>query len=334
MTSTGAPGRSPSRARVIAGSDCQSPSMSGRRLLVTASGVGPIATAGRCSCQDAPRAASCRPARSRPRSVGLPLGPGCPASAPTGSDTPQRPSCCEPAARCSRSVASCASAACGPPRSTRRSTRRHWAMAPTGTNADWWRARLSVVHGFAAYMATLDPATEVPPADLLPHRAQRATPYLLCEADVVSLMAAADTLVPPLRAATYRTLLGLLAVSGLRVGEAIRLDRGDVTLAEGLLLVRDSKWNKSRTLPLHASTIDALGDYAKLRDRLCPAPKQPSFFVSTRGTRLVYSDIRRTLLELASRAGMQLSSPSHRLRPHALRHSFAVASLLDWYRAG
>jgi len=209
-----------------------------------------------------------------------------------------------------------------------------WAMAPTGTNADWWRARLSVVHGFAAYMATLDPATEGPPADLLPHRAQRATPYLLCEADVVSLMAAADTLVPPLRAATYRTLLGLLAVSGLRVGEAIRLDRGDVTLAEGLLLVRDSKWNKSRTLPLHASTIDALGDYAKLRDRLCPAPKQPSFFVSTRGTRLVYSDIRRTLLELASRAGMQLSSPSHRLRPHALRHSFAVASLLDWYRAG
>ncbi len=209
-----------------------------------------------------------------------------------------------------------------------------WATAPAATGPDWWRARLSIVRGFAAYLLSLDPGTQVPAADLLPRRERRATPYLVTDAEIARLMAAAGTLTPQLRAATYTTVLGLLAVAGLRVGEVIRLGRDDADLAAGLLLVRDSKWGKSRELPLDSSTIDALGGYARTRDRLCPAPKQPSFFVSARGTRLVYSDIRRTLLDLARRAGMEPDPASRRIHPHALRHSFAVASLLDWYRAG
>ncbi len=210
-----------------------------------------------------------------------------------------------------------------------------WATSPAGASPDWHRARLAVARGFAAYLTALDPRTQVPPAGLLPRCAERATPYLLSEDALASLMTAAGTLTPPLRAATYTTLLGLLATAGLRVGEAIRLGRGDVDLAAGLLLVRNSKWDKSRELPLHDSTTSALAAYASTRDRLCPAPRHPGvFFVSTRGTRLVYSDIRRTLLSLARRAGVPAGPPGSRLRPHTLRHSFAVATLLDWYQAG
>jgi integrase/recombinase XerD len=209
-----------------------------------------------------------------------------------------------------------------------------WAMAPQGSDPDWWRARLAVVRGFAAYLATIDPATEVPSSDLLPHRAQRATPYLLADTDIDQLMVAAETLVPSLRAATYRSVVGLMTVAGLRVGEVIRLDRQDIDFDKGSLLVRDSKWNKSRELPLHHSTLDALANYGQLRDRICPSPRQPGFFVSIRGKRLVYSDIRRTLLTLADRAGLEMASGSCRLRPHSFRHSFAVASLLGWYEEG
>jgi integrase/recombinase XerD len=209
-----------------------------------------------------------------------------------------------------------------------------WATAPQNSDPDWWRARLSVVRGFAAYLATLDPATEVPAAGLLPRRAQRATPRLLSGADIASLMASAETLGTPLRAVTYRSLAGLMTVTGLRVGEVIRLDRPDVNFGNGSLLVRDSKWNKSRELPLQPSTLDALSGYAQLRDRLCASPRQPSFFVSTRGKRLIYSDIRRTLRTLADRAGLGTGSPSCRLHPHAFRHSFAVASFLGWYQEG
>lgn len=209
-----------------------------------------------------------------------------------------------------------------------------WATIPAGTSPDWHRARLSVARGFAAYLEALDPGTQVPATDLLSRAAQRATPCLLSEEALAKLVAGAGALAPPLRAATYRTLFGLLAVAGMRVGEAIRLGRDDVDLAAGLLLIRNSKWDRSRELPLHPSTIGALSDYARTRDRLCPAPRQTSFFVSTRGTRLVYSDIRRTLLSVARRAGITAGPPGSRLRPHALRHSFAVATLLDWYRAG
>jgi integrase len=207
-----------------------------------------------------------------------------------------------------------------------------WATTPGTTNPNWWAARLATVRGFAAYLVSLDPSVEVPSADLLARRDERATPFLLSEPDLAGLMTAAGALAPPLRAATYQCLFGLLAMTGLRIGEAIRLDRCDVELSEGFLSVRDSKFGKSRELPLHPSTTAALSDYASLRDRLLPALRQPSFFASTRGTRLQYSDIRRTFLAVARRAGIEPGSASPRLHPHCLRHSFAVATLLGWYR--
>jgi integrase/recombinase XerD len=190
------------------------------------------------------------------------------------------------------------------------------------------------VRGFARHLHAIDPAHQVPSTELLPGRSHRATPYLYADADITALMAAARSLRSPLRAATFETLVGLLAVTGLRIGEALRLDRDDVDLADGILVIRLSKFGKSREVPLHATTVEALAAYAHRRDRLCPHPVVPAFFLSTAGTRLLYCNAHLTWLELVRRAGLRPRSPHRRPRPHDLRHSFAVRTLLDWYRDG
>jgi integrase len=162
-----------------------------------------------------------------------------------------------------------------------------WATLPGGS-ASWHANRLTVVRGFAAYLHTIDPATEVPPAGVLPAGSRRATPYLYSDQEIAALMGGAAILRSPLRAATYKTLLGLLSVTGMRIGEAIALDRGDVDSRHGLLVVRAGKFGKSRELALDPTTIAALRRYARARDRLCPSPSTPAVFVSTAGTRLLY----------------------------------------------
>jgi integrase len=209
-----------------------------------------------------------------------------------------------------------------------------WAKQPPDGHPAWWAEKLSIVRGFARYLQAVDPRTEVPPADLLPRRILRVTPYLYTEQDIPRLLHAAYALHPPLRAATYRTFFGLLAVTGLRIGEAIRLDRQDVDWTHRLLVIRGSKFGKSREVPLHDTTIEALRTYARLRDQIGPRPKSPSFFLSSVGTRLIYMNALRTFWELLDRTGIEGRSPRCRPRPHDLRHTFAVRTLLDWYRAG
>lgn len=209
-----------------------------------------------------------------------------------------------------------------------------WATQPSDADPSWWAHRLSAVRGFARHLHAIDPVHEVPPAGLLPHRKVRATPYLYANTDIVALMAAARDLRSALRAATFETLVGLLAVTGLRIGEALRLDRGDVDPDEGVLQIRDTKFGKFRAVPLHTSTGEALATYARRRDRLCPRPVDPAFFVSTAGTRLLYCNVHVTWLNLVRRAGLERRSASCRPRPHDLRHSFAVRTLLGWYQDG
>lgn len=209
-----------------------------------------------------------------------------------------------------------------------------WATQPPKGGLGWWAQRLSVVRAFARHLNAIDPVHEAPPAGLLPARTHRATPYLYSDADVAALMAAARQFASPLRAATFETLVGLLMVTGLRIGEALRLDRGDVDLVAGVLRVRDTKFGKSREVPLHPSTIEALAAYARRRDRLCRRPVHPSFFVSTAGTRLMYCNAHLAWLELVRRGGLQPRSENCRPRPHDARHSFAVRTLLGWYRDG
>ena len=208
-----------------------------------------------------------------------------------------------------------------------------WATLPACKDPVWCAKRLSVVRGFARHLHTLDPATEVPPAGLLPQRTRRATPYLYTSEEVARLMAAARALPSPLVAATYETLVGLLETTGMRVGEAARLDRADVDLDDGVITVVAGKFGRWREVPLQPSTVDALSSYARLRDALCPEPKAPSFLVSNTGTRLIPACVRQRFGQLVRTAGLRPRSPRCRPRIHDFRHGFAVATLLDWYRA-
>lgn len=209
-----------------------------------------------------------------------------------------------------------------------------WASLPPKGSTEWWSYRLSAVRGFARHLHAIDPRHEVPPKGLWPAKSHRATPYLYSDADISALMAAAHGFRSPLRVATFETLVGLLAVTGLRIGEALRLDRDDVDLTQGVLKIRLSKFGKSRNVPVHASTIDALAAYVHQRDRLCRRPAGPAFFISTAGTRLLYCNAHLGWLDLVRRAGLTPRSTKCRPRPHDLRHSFAVRTLLGWYHDG
>jgi integrase len=192
--------------------------------------------------------------------------------------------------------------------------------------------RITAVRGFARFLSGIDPATEVPPLGLVPYNRRRGQVFLYSDADIAAIMAAAKETIPqPLRAATYRTLIGLLASSGLRIGEAIKLDRHDIDWTQGVLHIRESKFGKSRLVPLQDSTTNALREYDRLRERLMPRPKDPAFFVSLTGKRLIYACVHPVFKALVCTAGVGLDAP-HRPRLHELRHTFAVRTLLHWYR--
>jgi integrase len=210
-----------------------------------------------------------------------------------------------------------------------------WATAPGGADPTWWRKRLAAVRGFARYLAPLVPGTDVPPRGLLPGPlSRRAVPYLYSGAEITALMTAAADIRPPLRAATYQTLIGLLAATGMRVGEAIGLDRGDLDAGQGLLTIRGGKFGRSRQLPLHASVLQALAGYAQLRDRRSPRPASPAFFISLAGTRLIYNNVHFTFRQLTTAASLRPRSAACRPRIHDLRHTFAVTALTRWYADG
>ncbi len=198
----------------------------------------------------------------------------------------------------------------------------------------WWTAKLRVARGFARYLVALDPATEVPPVGLIREPSHRIVPYIYSDEDIDRLMAAAGRLPTEHRADTYRTVIGLLSVTGMRVGEAVRLDRNDVDLDQGLLTIRNSKFGKSRQLPLHPTTVGALAAYARRRDQRRLSPKSPSFFTSTTGTRLLRDNVSTVGSCLVRDAGLIDSGRGRRPRLHDLRHAFAVRCVISWYRDG
>lgn len=208
-----------------------------------------------------------------------------------------------------------------------------WARQPKDAKPIWWARRLGTVRGFARYVATTVPRTEVPPRDLLPARALRLAPYIYSPAETQALMDAAGALRPPLRGATHRTLIGMLAATGLRLGEALGLERQDVDLDDGVLRVhgKDAKW---REVPLHPTTTHALSDYARLRDQHWPQPKTPGFFVCSTGERLQKWVVHKTFPQLIRQVGLKGRGQRARPRPHDFRHAYAVCTLLDWYRDG
>lgn len=209
-----------------------------------------------------------------------------------------------------------------------------WAQEPDVDPAtSVWPRRMTVARGFARHMASIDARTEVPPLGLIPSRQRWRPPFIYSPADVGALMAQARSMRWRLPAATQETLIGLLAATGMRVGEAIRLDRGDIDWTEGVLLIRESKFGKSRQVPVLPCTLAALDRYTQVREQLCPQATTPSFFVSVRGTRMIYPVIQQIFRRLCDTAGIGAGSAT-RPRVHDFRHSFAVRTLLEWYRAG
>jgi len=211
-----------------------------------------------------------------------------------------------------------------------------WATGQTKCQHAQWANRLSMVRRFARYMSALDPATEIPPQGLLPYHPRRTQPYLYSDEEIARLLQAARNLPSSLglRAATYTTLFGLLAVTGMRMSEPIALDHDDVDLTRGILTVRRTKFGKTRIVPVHASTLEALRRYREVRDRLCPRAHARSFFLSERGTRLTVWCVRWTFVRLSHQIGLRGPDDSHGPRLHDLRHRFAVQTLLRWYREG
>ncbi len=209
-----------------------------------------------------------------------------------------------------------------------------WAMEQKKCQPAQWGNRLALVRRFARYVSALDAGTEIPPLGLLPRRFHRKVPYLYSDEEIAHLIAAAKKLRSRqgLRAATYATLFGLLAVTGMRMSEPLALDRDDVDLRRGILIVRRTKFGKSRLIPVHASTREALRRYRAVRDRICP--RAQSFFVSERGKRLTSERVWWTFVQLSHQIGLRGPGDRHGPRLHDLRHRFAVQTLLGWYRAG
>lgn len=208
-----------------------------------------------------------------------------------------------------------------------------WASEPETASPAYWRARLSVLRGFARHLRTLDPASEVPPADLIAAASYRKPPYLYSSAEIAALVHAAGTLSAPLPAASMHALVSLIAASGLRVGEALGLDREDVVLHEAVLRVI-GKNDDIRLVPLHATTVAMLARYAARRDRLCPDTTSPAFFVTRSGQRMQPRWVQQTFAKLLVLAEIQTPAGRRRPRIHDLRHTLAVATLINWHKAG
>lgn len=215
-----------------------------------------------------------------------------------------------------------------------------WVTAPGGASLATRAGRLGDVRRFAAWLSATEPRTEIAPQDLLPQRHRRKPPYIYRDAEIARIVEEAARLPSPsgLRARTYATLFGLIAVTGLRLGEAVALDQDDVDLDNGVLAVRRGKFGKARFVPLHDSTRDALRGYARARDRLLPRVATPALFIAEHGRRVTSWSARYTFAVISRAAGLRAPTldnrHGHGPRIHDMRHRLAVRTLIRWYREG
>jgi integrase len=209
-----------------------------------------------------------------------------------------------------------------------------WATLPPDRHASW-TLRLTDVRCFARHVTNIDPKTEVPPTGILPSL-KRAKPYVYSDAEIDALLAAAMALPPEggLRRWTYYCLFGLIAATGMRLSEAIGLQRENVDLDTGLVTVRQSKFGKSRLVPIHPTTRAALRNYAKRRDAHLGSRCGPHFFVAERGGRLLHQYVHSVFWRLSREIGLRRPGDRTGPRVHDFRHRFAIQTLLNWYREG
>jgi integrase/recombinase XerC len=196
--------------------------------------------------------------------------------------------------------------------------------------------RLEIVRSFAAYHRQFEVDTDVPAPGILGRGHRRLAPHIYTDAEVRELLEQAGRLAPQggLRPLTYCTLFGLIAAVGLRVSEALRLQVADVDLQDATVTIRETKFHKSRCLPLHASVVQALGDYRQARGRLADSSTGAAFFASRTGTPLSANTVEEIFRDIRSRLGWQARGDHANPRIHDLRHTFAVRRLQRWHEAG
>ena len=213
-----------------------------------------------------------------------------------------------------------------------------WATQPTQAEPACRAARLGMVRRFAIWYSAIEPRTEIPPANLLPYHHRRKPPHIYTDEEIDRILHRTRQLPSSrgLRARTFTTLFGLLVAAGMRVNEVVSLDRRDVDLDLGILHIRRTKFRNSRYVPVHATTVTALKQYAEIRDRLFPAPSTPAFFVSERGRRISVNTADYNFAKVSQQVGLRMPAKYHGRGPrlHDLRHRFATRTLIQWYRAG
>lgn len=212
----------------------------------------------------------------------------------------------------------------------------NWAMQPKDCHPGNWRNRLLIVRRFAKYIHALDPRTEIPPSDVLRDRYQRRTPHIYTEEEILRLIKVAKRTRAPkgLWGWTFSTIFGLLAVTGMRISEAVNLNREDVDLSEKILTIRETKFRKSRLVPIHPSTTKVLQKYTRSRDKIFPELQSGSFFVTECGKRVRAKLVGKKYLALARKINLRGPKDTPGPHLHDLRHTFAVNTMLKWYRSG
>ena len=215
-----------------------------------------------------------------------------------------------------------------------------WArQAKTNSdNPTTWARRLKRLRPFTRWLQQFEPDTEVPDSTVFGPIGWRPAPHIFTEQEIGDLLAAARRLEPDLRGATYEALFGLLAATGLRISEAVYLRQADVDLHAGLLTVRQTKFDKSRYVPLHPSATEALRRYQGLRNLYISAKEDTPFFVGTRGRRLgcelSLRQVDRIFQRLREQLGWVNRGSHAAVRVHDLRHSFIVSRLVRWHAQG
>lgn len=209
-----------------------------------------------------------------------------------------------------------------------------WAKLPQDANPRYWATRYDIVRRFAEYRFLFDPATEIPPKGLMGPSKRRLSPHIYSDEEIAALLQAASQLTPTdgLHPRTYVTLFGLLVSTGLRISEALSLSRQDADLETGVLTIKETKFRKSRLVPVHPSTLHALRRYSKFRDSYHPGARSKMFFLSEKGTALNYRGVLYVFLKLRRKLGRQEADKKPRI--HDFRHTFAARRLLKWYEEG
>ena len=213
-----------------------------------------------------------------------------------------------------------------------------WATKPQNVQYAHWAKRLSVVRLFTEYCSAIDSRIEIPPKNLLPYQYNRKKPYIYSDQEVVNLIESAKKLNSSvgLRPYTYSVLFGLLSVTGMRVKEVTEVNNEDIDLKEGIIIIQETKFRKSRIVRIHDSTGKILKQYIAKGDSIFPAPKSNSFFLSDTGMRLPTCTVRSTFVKVSCEIGLRKPAKSHGYGPrlHDLRHRFAVKTIINWYRMG